>query len=95
MLDLLENLQNYTSNLFHGNLFSLVDRYVPWLGYTLPQPYKGEIKGLSHITGLSFGDMVLYNIFYEVFTVCTSIVLEGEDGKLYHGRNLDFGLFLG
>ena len=41
------------------------------------------------------GEVVLYNIFYEVFTVCTSIVAQDTNGKLYHARNLDFGLFLG
>jgi len=41
------------------------------------------------------GEIVLYNIFYEIFTVCTSIVAEDTKGKLYHARNLDFGLFMG
>jgi acid ceramidase len=38
---------------------------------------------------------VLYNIFYEVFTICTSIVGTDPQGKVYHARNLDFGLLLG
>ena len=37
----------------------------------------------------------IYNIFYELFTVCTSIVSQDSAGKMYHVRNLDFGLFLG
>jgi len=37
----------------------------------------------------------MYNIFYEIFTVCTSIVAQDPKGKIYHARNLDFGLFLG
>lgn len=28
------------------------------------------------------GDVILFNIFYEVFTVCTSLVAEDPDGKL-------------
>lgn len=28
------------------------------------------------------GEVVLYNIFYEVFTVCTSIVAEDKTGAL-------------
>ena len=28
------------------------------------------------------GEVVLYNIFYEVFTVCTSIVAEDKTGSL-------------
>jgi acid ceramidase len=41
------------------------------------------------------GDIVLYNIFYEVFTVCTSIVSQDSNGYVTHARNLDFGLLMG
>ncbi len=44
---------------------------------------------------LFLGEIVLYNIFYEIFTLCTSIVAEDENGNILHGRNLDFGLLLG
>ena len=41
------------------------------------------------------GEIVLYNIFYEIFTLCTSIVAQDQNGNILHGRNLDFGLLLG
>ncbi|KAH3838777.1 hypothetical protein DPMN_112192 [Dreissena polymorpha] len=44
---------------------------------------------------LSIGELFIYNIFYELFTVCTSIVSQDAKGNMYHARNLDFGLFLG
>lgn len=66
----------------------------PW-DKRLPQPYQDEIKGIAEEVGLPVGELVLYNIFYEIFTVCTSIVAEDPAGKLYHARNLDFGLFMG
>jgi acid ceramidase len=62
---------------------------------TLPAPYPDEIKGIADATGLPLGDLALYNMFYEVFTLCTSIVGQDSQGKMYHARNLDFGLFLG
>lgn len=65
------------------------------LGNTLPEPYKSEMKGIADTLEMPYGEVILYNIFYELFTVCTSIVAEDPSGKLYHGRNLDFGLFLG
>uniref|UniRef100_A0A914XGG3 ceramidase n=1 Tax=Plectus sambesii TaxID=2011161 RepID=A0A914XGG3_9BILA len=61
----------------------------------LPQPYNDELKGIADATGIPLGEIVMYNIFYEIFTVCTSIVAQDPNGKLYHARNLDFGLFLG
>ena len=63
------------------------------LDATLPQPFAGEITGLATATGIPVGEMLLYNLFYEFFTVCTSIVAQDEKGEMYHARNLDFGLF--
>jgi len=68
-------------------LASIIDR--------LPQPYAGEIKGIAAASKLPLGEAILYNIFYEIFTACTSIVAEDDAGKLYHARNLDFGLLMG
>merc|ERR1711971_635885 len=34
-----------------------------------------------------------YNIAYEIFGLCTSIVAQDDSGHVYHGRNLDFGLW--
>lgn len=78
-----------------GRLLQLVDDAMPDLLETLPWPFNEEMKALSDITGLPLGEVVLYNVFYEFFTVCTSIVAEDESGNLFHARNLDFGLFLG
>ena len=33
----------------------------------------------------------MYNIMYELSGACTSIVAQDAQGRLYHGRNLDFG----
>lgn len=44
---------------------------------------------------LALGEVVLYNIFYEASTACTSIIGQNENGQLLHARNLDFGLFMG
>ena len=62
---------------------------------TLPEPYLSEMKGIAELTNIPLGEITLYNIFYEVFTVCTSVISQGADNKIYHGRNLDFGLLLG
>jgi acid ceramidase len=76
-------------------LIDFVDGHVGGLVDTFPMPYKDELKGLAKASGLNLGEVVLYNIFYEVFTVCTSIVAQSPNGTLYHARNLDFGLFMG
>jgi len=54
-----------------------------------------EMTGLAEAAGAPVGDIILYNIFYELFPGCTSIVARDKDGGLIHGRNLDFGLLVG
>lgn len=78
-----------------GRLVELVDITLPWMLDTLPNPFKEEIKGIATVSGIPLGEVVLFNIFYEVFTVCTSVVAEDSNGNLVHGRNMDFGLFMG
>lgn len=51
--------------------------------------------GIAKASGLDVGKVVLMNVFYEIFTVCTSIVVEDPQGGIMHARNLDFGLFMG
>jgi len=41
------------------------------------------------------GEIVLYNIFYEVSSYCTSVVGQDQNGNIFHGRNLDFGGLMG
>lgn len=76
-------------------VLDLVDNDLGFVAYTLPAPYNEEIIGIANATGINLGEVVLYNIFYEIFTLCTSIVGEDANGNMLHGRNLDFGLFLG
>ncbi|VDM58126.1 unnamed protein product [Angiostrongylus costaricensis] len=80
----------------------LVPNAVEWVDFLfgdlekeLPQPYRDEILSISNDTGIPVGQIVVYNIFYEIFTVCTSIIAQDPDGHIVHARNLDFGLFLG
>uniref|UniRef100_A0A8K9UVV7 Acid ceramidase n=1 Tax=Oncorhynchus mykiss TaxID=8022 RepID=A0A8K9UVV7_ONCMY len=47
---------------------------LPLIVNTLPYPFNEEIKGIATASGVPLGEVVLFNIFYEVFTVCTSLV---------------------
>ncbi|KAF2356107.1 Acid ceramidase N-terminal [Trinorchestia longiramus] len=62
---------------------------------SVPHIYREELQGIADASGLQLEQITFYNIFYEIFSFCTSIVLQDVQGELYHGRNLDFGLFLG
>jgi len=53
-----------------------------------------EIAGVAEVLGVEVGEIVMMNLFYELVAQCTSIVAETPDGKIYHARNLDFGVGL-
>lgn len=57
--------------------------------------YGLEIRSIANATGILVEDLFAYNIAYELEGGCTSIVAQDDHGRLIHGRNLDFGLFLG
>ncbi|XP_072040856.1 acid ceramidase-like [Amphiura filiformis] len=91
--DIIDLVGNFVKN--ETGVVDWINEIMAPIADTLPDPYQGEIKGIAKATGIPLGEVVLYNIFYEIFTFCTSIVAEDKSGKLYHARNLDFGLFLG
>ena len=76
-------------------LFALLEKtfggYASKLLEALPAPYSGEIEGIVNATGIGALDIFMYNIMYELSGACTSIVAQDAQGRLYHGRNLDFG----
>ncbi|GMS99922.1 hypothetical protein PENTCL1PPCAC_22097, partial [Pristionchus entomophagus] len=76
----------------HPNALKFVDDILGGMDGKIAEPYQDEIKGISDASGIPLGEIVLYNIFYEVFTVCTSVIAVDEQNKVYHSRNLDFGL---
>ena len=57
--------------------------------------YAGEIRGVSKYADLDIGYATVIQAVYEIEGLCTSIVAQDADGRIYHGRNLDFGLFSG
>uniref|UniRef100_A0A2K5CFJ0 ceramidase n=1 Tax=Aotus nancymaae TaxID=37293 RepID=A0A2K5CFJ0_AOTNA len=78
-----------------GKLMQMVDEKLPGLLGNFPGPFEEEMKGIAAVTDIPLGEIISFNIFYEFFTMCTSIVAENKEGHLVHGRNMDFGVFLG
>jgi acid ceramidase len=57
--------------------------------------YGKEMIGISNYSGIDLYEIVLYNIFYEVFSLCTSVVTENVyHDTIIHARNLDFGVLM-
>ena len=70
------------------------------VGAFFPSPYDREMVGLADALkpmGVSLADVLLGNVLYEITAygassskACTSIVGERLDGRIVHGRNLDY-----
>jgi len=58
-----------------------------------PKDWGDEVRGIASTLDAELDDIFLYNIAYELFGLCTSIVAQDDTGHVYHGRNLDFGLW--
>ncbi|XP_063600978.1 acid ceramidase-like isoform X1 [Penaeus indicus] len=95
VVGLIDDVKTLMLSLLGDKIFYFIYDNLPKVATSLPHPYDEEIIGISKVTGLPLPETTLYNIFYEVFSFCTSIITEDETGRLYHGRNLDFGLLMG
>jgi len=93
--DLVGSAKQFIAAFLGDTLVDQLEKILGQLVNKFPQPYADELRGIAADTQLPLGDILLYNMFYEVDTVCTSIVAEDPEGRLYHARNLDFGLFIG
>jgi len=60
-----------------------------------PAEYRREIEGIATATSLDVGYIWVLNMMYEVIGYCTSLVAQDAAGRVWHGRNLDFGIFMG
>ena len=69
----------------------------------IPQPYQDELLGLAQAANVSVGELVAWNLLYDITAYnrsqeggirggCTSIVAEDSNGTIFHGRNLDYSI---
>lgn len=93
-----ETLKSIFSYALPGDLFPYVADICTGLIERVPEPYRSEIIGMSTVTGLPVGDLVMANIVYDLSAfghnstnkACTSIIAVDNEGNLIHGRNLDY-----
>jgi len=60
-----------------------------------PQELAQEIIGCAQQLGIPYGFLALFNLGYEVSDACTAIIAQTKDGKILHGRNMDFWAGMG
>jgi len=92
---LLDEFLNMIPGFVKVPLLKYIDSHADEMIAAFPRDYGKEIEAIAGVTGIDKGMMIVYNIFYEVFGLCTSVVAQDKQGNVYHARNLDFGLFLG
>merc|ERR1712072_126034 len=89
----LQNLVDLVS--FNSRNHSFAKKILAAVGTTVDRMgvYGEEIKGMAAATGVNVSDLAILNMAYEITGGCTSIVAQDANGKIFHGRNLDFGPF--
>ena len=66
----------------------LAERYGLW-----PTYIKDEMTGIAQMTKRNVGLILIINLFYELVSGCTSVVVQNlNDKSIWHGRNLDFDI---
>ncbi|XP_068961064.1 acid ceramidase [Petaurus breviceps papuanus] len=94
--NIIQNVKNMVNSFFpSGKFMKMVDERMPSMIGDLPWPFEEELKGIADVSKIPLGEILSFNIFYELFTICTAIIAEDKQGHLLHARNMDFGVFLG
>jgi len=60
-----------------------------------PTEYAQEIIGCAQQIGIPYGFLAMFNLGYEISDACTAIIAQTTDGKILHGRNMDFWFGMG
>ena len=87
MVDLVVGAQVIQDLLLHMDMEcdEVTDRF--------PHDWGEEVRSIADLLDRRCADLIMYNLAYELFGLCTSIVAQDTTGHMYHGRNLDFGLY--
>ena len=94
IIDLIDFLFGFDT-IVSKDLLPLIQANANEILARMPNDYGVEIEGIAAVTGVELADLIFVNMAYEIFGLCTSIVAESASGTMYHGRNLDFGLYPG
>ena len=71
-------------------VFPLAEKLATIIDKHFPEPYPDEMRGVAKAWNVSFADVILLNIAYDLTAYCTSIVAQDTKGNIVHGRNLDY-----
>lgn len=82
----------YINHMIPEKFQPLIPILAEGLEQFVPAEFAGEIQGISKTFGVDLHQVVILNLMYEVSAYCTSIVARHENGTVFHGRNLDYGI---
>jgi len=85
----------YINRIIPPSIQPVVDMILGDLDKYIPSPYGDELRSVAaaNIPGIDLGKVVLLNLLYDITAFgCTSIVAQNQNGTIFHGRNLDYGI---
>lgn len=59
------------------------------------QDFVREVRAVANLSGFPFEKIFFLNFMYEYSTIkaCTGILIRNSEGRIFHGRNLDFEMW--
>jgi N-acylethanolamine-hydrolysing acid amidase len=59
------------------------------------QDFVAEVDAVAKLSGYPFERIFFINFMYEYSTIkaCSGIIVRNDEGKIIHGRNLDFSMW--
>ena len=52
--------------------------------------FAEEVQAISRIMNVTFTEVVMLNVVYDLTAQCTSTLIQDPEGNVFHSRNLDF-----
>ncbi|GMH63191.1 hypothetical protein TrRE_jg13040 [Triparma retinervis] len=94
-----QNVLDYVNSLIPEPVLLKLEPALLKLMDSFPDEYALEISGIwsaidakGHGDKITVGQLAAINLMYELTVFCTSVLAEDQDGNIYHGRNLDYGI---
>jgi len=92
--NMFDDILEVVPQFLHQYVWDIANYIGDYIEDYIHEPYASEMRGLAKAINRTTGEIVILNIFYDFSAWCTSLVAQGNDGTIYHARNLDFN-FIG
>jgi len=86
-----EYIENLVTSILSKHIFKYLLSYAIYAAIKLNRvKYAEELQSISEIVDIDISHLLIMQIFYELNSCCTSVVVNSKDGYPYHLRTMDW-----